>query len=69
MSKDIITRPTTKVTLKRKVGYIDEEASVTRTKFAQMEITQENEQMEITQENENKSASGPSTPNKEPATS
>jgi hypothetical protein len=60
MSKEIVTRPTTKVTLKRKVGYIDEEASVTRTKFAQMEITQENE---------NKSASGPSTPNKEPVTS
>ena len=51
MSKETITKPTTKVTLKRKVGYIDEEASVTRTKFAQMEIAQENE---------NKSAAGPS---------
>lgn len=32
-----------KASLKRKVGYVDEEASVTRTKFAQMEITNANE--------------------------
>ena len=43
MSKEIVTKPTTKVTLKQKVGYIDKEASVTQTKFAEMEITQENE--------------------------
>ena len=36
-------KPNTKPTLKRKVGYVDEEASVTRTKFAQMEITKESE--------------------------
>jgi hypothetical protein len=29
------------MTLKRKVGYIDEELSVTRTKLAQMEIVEE----------------------------
>ena len=56
MSKEIITKQTMKVMLKRKVGYIDEEASVTRTKFAQMEITQETR-------NENKGTSGPSTSN------
>ena len=32
-----------KASLKRKVGYVNEEASVTRTKFAQMEITNANE--------------------------
>jgi hypothetical protein len=43
MSTEIVMKPTTKATLKRKVGYIDEEASVTRSKFAQMEITKESE--------------------------
>jgi hypothetical protein len=48
----------TKATLKRKVGYVDEEASVTRTKFAQMELTQmESMQMEITKGNENEGKS------------
>jgi hypothetical protein len=32
------SKATTKITLKRKVGYIDEEISVTRTKLALMEI-------------------------------
>ena len=32
-----------KTTLKRKVGYIQEELSVTRTKLAQMEISEEKE--------------------------
>lgn len=44
MSTETMTRPsTTKATLKRKVGYVDEEASATRTKFARMEITREGE--------------------------
>ena len=30
-----------KATLKRKVGYLDEEASATRTKFAQLKITRQ----------------------------
>ena len=39
--------------LKRRVGYFDEEASITRTKFARMELTQqESTQMEINNENE-----------------
>ena len=45
-----------KATLKRKIGYVDEEASITRTKFAQMEITQ----MEIMKDNENRGESGSS---------
>lgn len=49
MSTENMIKPSTKATLKRKVGYVDEEASVTRTKFAQMEITQ----MEIMEENRN----------------
>ena len=43
MSTEIVTKPTTKASLKRKVGYVEEEASVTRSKFAQMEITKESE--------------------------
>ena len=31
-----------KPTLKRKVGYVDEEVSITRSKLAQMEIAEEN---------------------------
>jgi hypothetical protein len=31
-----------KPTLKRKVGYVDEEVSITRTKLAQMEIAEKN---------------------------
>jgi hypothetical protein len=38
MSKTIMLKPT----LKRKVGYIDEEVSITRTKLARMEIAEEN---------------------------
>jgi len=34
------SKPSMKMTLKRKVGYIDEEVSVTRTKLAQMEIAE-----------------------------
>ena len=60
MSRETITKPTTKVTLKRKVGYTDEEASVTQTKFAQMEITKENE---------NESTSAPSMSNRGPVPS
>ena len=52
MSTDNTVKPSTTATLKRKVGYIDEEASVTRTKFAQMEITKVSE---------SGSGSGPST--------
>lgn len=44
MSTDMIgVKPSTKTTLKRKVGYVDEEASVTRNKFAQMEIRKDSE--------------------------
>jgi hypothetical protein len=43
MSTENAIKPNTKATLKRKVGYVEEEASVTRTKFAQMEITEESE--------------------------
>ena len=51
-----------KATLKRKVGYVDEEASMTRTKFAQMEITPM--QVDITKANENEGESGSSTAHK-----
>ena len=37
------SKTSTKTTLKRKVGYIHEELSVTRTKLAQMEIVEEKE--------------------------
>ena len=39
--------------LKQKVGYVDEEASITRTKFAQMKLTQ-------MEDNENEGESGSS---------
>ena len=43
MSTENAIKPNTKATLKKKVSYVDEEASVTRTKFAQMKITEESE--------------------------
>ena len=38
-----VSKANSKTTLKRKVGYIQEELSVTRTKLAQMEIAEEKE--------------------------
>ena len=47
-----------KATLKRKVGYVDEEVSTTRTKFAQMELMQmELKPMELMKDNENEGES------------
>ena len=43
MIKTNSTVTDSKATLKRKVGYVDEEASITRTKFAQMEIVKDKE--------------------------
>lgn len=64
MSRETMTKPNgtnPKVVLKRKVGYVDEEASVIWTKFAQMEITQmETMKMEIMKANENRGEAGSS---------
>lgn len=43
-STEKVSKPSMKTTLKRKVGYIDEKVSATRTKLVQMEITEAKEQ-------------------------
>ena len=37
------SKPNIKATLKRKVGYVNEEVSITRAKLAQMKIAEGNE--------------------------
>lgn len=41
------SKHTTKITLKRKVGYVHEEVSVARTRFEQMELTVNGEKAEV----------------------
>jgi hypothetical protein len=41
---DKVTKPSMKPSLKRRVGYLNEGISTTRTKLAQMKIAEENEE-------------------------